>query len=751
MSKRSKLTPLAPPGVDPPPKRQKISKKAPKVDNDTRIKRSAIRVVQTQLDNILRDARLKQEITSVCLSMHKLAIHAYQFLALYYTHLLANHSPVQVLTEIFIKDVIRLIAYHLDTSKTPRRSERDQDPQRQQCKAFFEQHYKPTMAKDKIDFEFLSQSITYLATDILTAFENNIKMHYKDYLDRFLQVLFKVKQAPNKQARKEIYKVISQHRKLIKAGKIGQFPEGSVLIPHAASIVPQRPLRDNSLNYDIAWTPQDYLPCMFYIQQFLESNEAKLFALFPMRTSIISKSIRIDTSILINRFLTDEQLSEFGRDTPGKMRKRLTNAVNDNAERIWGMCFKTNLKCFAPPRNSNAIHDDNITRFKFDRMIITDGFSCSIQHRLKHDDLKYQGVDDPKKIPTVPYLESLSTEERMAYQSYNVVGIDPGKQDLLYCAMPKDVASDKRKHGRLDGVEKLRYSAVQRKVECQTVKRRRRMDKLVKNGDKIEGKTVEQWQHELYFYTKKTTSFDKLKAYVTKKNEVNNKLIKFWASDVFRKMKWQSKREKRRSEDKFMSSFKQKFGSPADTLVAIGDWCENKPRKFTEPTKGKSFRGLFKKHGYELFLINEFRTSKYCYNCHEETDDHFLDVKNPVAKKEWKCQCPWDEKCQDCIDWEAKRKPLKRKEYREKIKCHGLLMCKTCKQYWNRDLNGALNMAYIARTLISGGERPAHLSRRKEEEENSSSSAEEANQKTEGLLPPEEVVIVETLDLMSIS
>lgn len=54
-------------------------------------------------------------------------------------------------------------------------------------------------------------------------------------------------------------------------------------------------------------------------------------------------------------------------------------------------------------------------------------------------------------------------------------------------------------------------------------------------------------------------------------------------------------------------------------------------------------------------------------------------------------------------------------------------------------------MAYIARTLISGAERPAHLSRPREEEEEDSSSAEEANQKIEGLLPPVEVVIVEAL------
>jgi hypothetical protein len=37
--------------------------------------------------------------------------------------------------------------------------------------------------------------------------------------------------------------------------------------------------------------------------------------------------------------------------------------------------------------------------------------------------------------------------------------------------------------------------------------------------------------------------------------------------------------------------------------------------KFKEPTIGIGMRTLFRKRGYQVYLVDEFRTSRRCSNC----------------------------------------------------------------------------------------------------------------------------------------
>ncbi len=108
--------------------------------------------------------------------------------------------------------------------------------------------------------------------------------------------------------------------------------------------------------------------------------------------------------------------------------------------------------------------------------------------------------------------------------------------------------------------------------------------------------------------------------------------------------------------------------------------------KFKEPTKGKGFRKLFRKHGFEVFLVDEFKTSCMCYACADEDArcEKFLmvDNKSPRSKKE-----------------------------RPQILCHGLLKCKTCSRVWNRDTNASLNIGRAAQQMLETQERPRYLSR----------------------------------------
>jgi hypothetical protein len=69
------------------------------------------------------------------------------------------------------------------------------------------------------------------------------------------------------------------------------------------------------------------------------------------------------------------------------------------------------------------------------------------------------------------------------------------------------------------------------------------------------------------------------------------------------------------TEARLLARFKKLFGGPEETIVAIGDFDQRKHCKFKEPVKGKGFRALFRKAGYKVYLVDEFRPSCRCSAC----------------------------------------------------------------------------------------------------------------------------------------
>ena len=107
--------------------------------------------------------------------------------------------------------------------------------------------------------------------------------------------------------------------------------------------------------------------------------------------------------------------------------------------------------------------------------------------------------------------------------------------------------------------------------------------------------------------------------------------------------------------------------------------------KFKEPTKGKGMRTLFRRAGFQTYLVDEFNTSRMCSQCEVGI-------------------------CKKTIFRESPR-PYRRKDILFSV--HGLLRCKNkkCGCYWNRDVNGATNIYKIAYNAVNNKERPKYLQR----------------------------------------
>jgi hypothetical protein len=53
-----------------------------------------------------------------------------------------------------------------------------------------------------------------------------------------------------------------------------------------------------------------------------------------------------------------------------------------------------------------------------------------------------------------------------------------------------------------------------------------------------------------------------------------------------------------------VNEFKKKIGDPKNTIILMGDYSQTNMQRL-EPSKGKSIRRLFTRHGYKLYLVNE--------------------------------------------------------------------------------------------------------------------------------------------------
>jgi len=359
-----------------------------------------------------------------------------------------------------------------------------------------------------------------------------------------------------------------------------------------------------------------------------------------------SKHIRLDTTTLVHLLFTKKQ---------GIKDKFLRNGeLKRNEDKIWNFFFRTEKQEFNKPN------------YCFHHMIETDGISCSIL--FLHKDKVGRKVTLSKCPKPELYIDDINNPE---LQDKKIVAIDPGKCDLLYC-----VDNDNK------DANTFRYSQDQRRKETKSKKYSKIILEL--KQEKINGKSIIDYETELSNYNRKSLNIIKYKEYIQKKNEINDILYPFYETNLFRKLKLHSYINIKRSEQKMLNRFEKIFGSKKDIIVCFGDFEQRKHMKFKEPIKGKGMRTLFRRNGFKTYLVDEFRTSCMCSKCGEKEGrcEKFIERKNP-------------------------------RPFRNNVSLvHGLLKCKTCDGVWNRDCNGATNIYKLSYNAIHKVDRPIYLSRK---------------------------------------
>jgi hypothetical protein len=598
------------------------------------------------------------KINDAVMRAHKIVIHGLMFMKLYLLDYYNTHNTIPEIDHSFVVNCLKIVCIKGGSGKPP---SDETKVLKEALNTFYEEHYKPLRQDDKLTYTHMNTILDYLTDDIITMYKNNIQLHYVEYVERFVNVCWKKKYIINKIRRlnftkkekdNRINKLCSQLRKIkndILNVETCEYKSHSVYHPWIHNvkqyIIPNKTFAKNSIHYDIHCNQFDYLPCMIYMMKHIEQEGFSINNVFPLRSDIVPKHITLDSTTIVNLLLRKEQGKKDDYLSKGNLKKR-------KAE-IWDFFFRTQRKCFK--REGYSFH----------HMIETDGVSCSIL--LIRDDL-IDKFSKPKNtsISKEQYIDELN--DYTPLQNKKIVAIDPGKCDIIYCV-----------DGCCKDATTFRYTQDSRRKETKSKK----YNKLILDfkNEKIDGKTIIEYETELSQYNKKSLDINKYKDYIQKKNEINQKLFQFYERYIFRKLKLNGYINRKRNEQKMINKFKKIFGNPDDVVVCFGDFEQRNHMKYKEPIKGKGIRTLFKKSGYGTYLVDEYRTSCKCFNCEGGECKKFMVRDNP--------------------------RPYKNNT----ILVHGLLRCKSGCGLWNRDVNGAKNIYKIAFNHINGLKRPLYLCR----------------------------------------
>jgi len=650
-------------------------------------------VNKTPLKNIIKSDKLNDKINLTIQTVNKIVIQACQFINLYFIHLYDTNKDFPKIDTKFVMAVFKTITIRDDTRGKPPSEETKQLLIK--LKEFYNQYYKKCIIEsDIMNDTKLNFIMAYEAIDIVKNIKNNITEHFYDYVNKFVNQFFESKSlcdyANNKkewskEERKQFKSGIFSCLRYIKKDLLrpdNKYESGEIFHDwinlHKPYILRKNKFTKNSVDYDICVNQSDYLKSLFYMNKELEKlnneriaeekDQFKLFQVIPQRTSIKSCYIYLDTCSLINLVIEENSLEYL-------------NNVEKYQKELWGNHFKVKQKEFKRKG------------YQFNYMIKTDGIGSSVllvkivNGKPVEITSKMQRELKEKLESRDKYIEDVKITKQM--KKKRIVTLDPNLSDIYYAVSknkkPKIMIDENENFELIEEEEIItfRYTQNQRRLESRNKKYNKLQDKINKNK-KVNNKTVKQIETELSNYNSKTCDFNKFFEYCKKKNEVNRLLFEHYSQKLFRKLKFNRYTNTQKSESKMIKNFANKFGSPEECIIILGDYDKENNMKGKEPIINRRIRKIFRNHKYQVFMINEFRTSKLCNVC-ESTCDTFLkrESHNPKHKN-------------------------KKTNKQKIIEVWGLTLCenKNCSLIHNRDKNSALNMYKITQSMFEGKGRP---------------------------------------------
>jgi hypothetical protein len=155
--------------------------------------------VKTSLKSILKHPEINTPIINdAVIRANKMVIHTLQYLKLYFLdYYEKNNHKLPIISKEFINNSMKVVCGEKEENRGKPPS-KETIELKEKLTTFYKEHYLPTMQNDPINYTGLNTVMDYLKEDIMTMYENNIQLHYVDYVERFVNVVWKKKMITEK-------------------------------------------------------------------------------------------------------------------------------------------------------------------------------------------------------------------------------------------------------------------------------------------------------------------------------------------------------------------------------------------------------------------------------------------------------------------------------------------------------------------------------------------------------------------------
>ncbi|KAJ2499196.1 hypothetical protein GGH96_003710 [Coemansia sp. RSA 1972] len=321
----------------------------------------------------------------------------------------------------------------------------------------------------------------------------------------------------------------------------------------------------------------------------------------------------------------------------------------------------------------------------------------------------------PEQQADCTYISDLS-QATLQGMTGRCMLVDPGRRDLLFMMHEKSTVEEKWVY---------RYTRSQQRKETRATKHQ----KICEHVKKVDIADIAALERTLSAGSFIKPNLGLYKVYLKARAEVEAELTDFYNETMcrqqvgtttpmvplHRKLRLSAFVNRQQADQLLINRLRKEFKpeeSDLEPIFIMGNWSASMTR-FHAPIRGKGWRTLLKRAGFEVFLIDEYLTSKTCPNCFGQlSNTHY--VPNP--------------------------RPFQRRN-RPEVKCHGLLGCpsQTCGEFfktyeggylgkqegerkdksegnfhrklWNRDLAAVLNFRHILFSLRETGTVPTRFQR----------------------------------------
>jgi transposase len=213
------------------------------------------------------------------------------------------------------------------------------------------------------------------------------------------------------------------------------------------------------------------------------------------------------------------------------------------------------------------------------------------------------------------YVLSLSEETFREIQN-RCVTIDPGRRDLLFCIDVKSI---------INQPIKFRFTKPQQDIWTKSRKYRHFREAVMTPQVQLSLATITNARSvTMDDYLLHLTSRSQASAIVSE--IYSNTMVNNRDTPLLRKLKLSSYIRKQKPDKKLIAELSRAFGEDAVYIIRNRSALD---ARYHEPIRGIGFRRLFKKHGRQIYLIDEYNTSKICPACDGLTLVTVKDTPNP--------------------------------------------------------------------------------------------------------------------------